>query len=59
LFADDPADADGEGMIEIEAVDGIAIFLCREQQTEETLEERVRSLEVEQLRGSSRQVRKR
>jgi len=47
-------DTDGDRLIEIEAIDGVPVFLGCQQQTKQTHEQRVRSLEIQQLGGAPR-----
>src|SRR5262249_49376299 len=47
--ADDPADADRERMIEVEAVDRIPVLIGGEEETEQAHEQSMRGFEVEPL----------
>ena len=50
---DQSADADGNGLVKVEAVDGIAVFLRRKQQAEEAHKQRMRRFKIENLGGAS------
>src|SRR5687767_7525303 len=50
--ADHLADANRDGLVQVESVDRIPVFLRREQQTEQAHEQRVRGFEVEPLCGT-------